>query len=143
MRIIKLSKEEFKDKVSIKEFFFSDLPNRENPGAFYLTKGRLSSEKFSFGEKIVFSYEGKAIFISESASDILDSNDQDKDKYPTYFQVNLEKLIDVTDKSISLEHIEDLFKFYSGEYKNLLKSQGWPMIEDTTFTELLWRYFQL
>jgi hypothetical protein len=136
MRIIKLSQKDkdFPDRNRVDFYFQSKLPNRNPPGRFLLTQGRVAKEGIEIGEPLVFSYKTEITYIALAASGRIDNSDDDVDKYPYYFVVDMESLAPAKG---TLSDIESLLS-KAGIEKNIVRAQGWPRIQDSPLTENIW-----
>jgi hypothetical protein len=135
MRIIKLSDKDkdFPTRESVDYYFQHKLPNRNPPGKFLLTKGRIAKDGIESGEQLIFSYKTEILYISLSASGRLDNFDKDADTYPFYFLVDIES---ITPARGFLSDIESIC-LEAEINKNIVRSQGWPRIQEPV-TEIIW-----
>ncbi|MCB0195750.1 MAG: hypothetical protein KDJ65_27620 [Anaerolineae bacterium] len=135
MRIIKLSEEIFSDLDDVMEFFRDYLPQRDPPGKFRITEGRIAQGGLEPGEEVLFSYNGKIYFMAQSATGRLANEDKHKDEYPFYFLVDMDTLRPV---GMSLHDVEQRYHHETGETKSLVQTRGWPKIENEGFTTSFW-----
>lgn len=139
MRIIKLSpgnSQHFKDKKSVISFFTKELSSRTEKGKFRIPKGVLDEKKFKVGEKLLFSYNKEILFASVSKSEKLQNNDEYKKELPFYFLVDTDNLHQVSE--LTLDDLEQkIRKIFPG--KNIVKSEGWPIIDENSKTNKLWK----
>ncbi|MDM8524774.1 hypothetical protein QUF80_15505 [Desulfococcaceae bacterium HSG8] len=136
MRIIKLSKEEFPSLNKVKEFFYEYLPSTTPVGKFMLTKRRIAKKGLEQGEKILFSYDSTIRYIAQTASTVLRNEDEKyREKYPSFFLVDLDTLHQA---EFSLYEFEKKLHEKTSETKSIVRSQGWPTIPDSQFTEEFW-----
>ena len=126
MRVIKLSPNDpamlTRDMVIV--FFQETLGKRKPSGQFFLTKGRIAQNGISLGERLLFTYQGECIYQARAASGRTANEAANKDRYPFYFCVNVETIVDATG---SLQDVEAKLSLAG---KNLVKTQGWPIIND-------------
>ena len=126
MRIIKLSPNDpdmlTRDMVVV--FFQETLGKRKPSGQFFLTKGRIAQYGISPGERLLFTYQGECIYQARAASGRSANENADKNWYPFYFCVNVKTIVDVAG---SLQDVEAKLSLAG---KNLVKTQGWPIIND-------------
>ena len=136
MRIIKLSDKDidFPDRKRVEFYFQSKLPDRNPPGKFLLTKGRVAKDGIEIGEQIIFSYKTEITHIALSASGRIDNTDDDKNMYPFYLVVDMDSLFPAKG---NLSDIESMFS-KAGIEKNIVRTQGWPSIPDSPVTENIW-----
>jgi hypothetical protein len=135
MRIIKLSDKDkdFPNRESVDYYFQHKLPNKNPPGKFLLTKGRIAKDGIERGEQLVFSYKTEILYIALSTSDRMDNLDKDSDTYPFYFLVDMDS---ITPARGFLSDIE-LICLEAEMDKNIVRSQGWPRIQEPV-TEIIW-----
>ena len=136
MRIIKLSNKDksFPDRKRVDSYFLKKLPNRNPPGKFRLTQGRVAKDSIEIGEKLIFSYKTEIIYIGLSASGRIDNSDEDMDMYPFYFIIDIDSLVPAKG---NLSDIESMF-LKAGIKKNLVSTRGWPRIQDSPVTKSVW-----
>ena len=129
MRIIKLSPDDpdmiTRDMVSV--FFQEKLAKRHPAGQFFLTSGRMSEHGISPGERLLFTYQGECICQARAATGRMKNESENCDQYPFYFCLDLAT---VANASGSLQVLEDSLKGAKMLDKNLVRSQGWPTIDD-------------
>ncbi|MCB0170064.1 MAG: hypothetical protein KDJ97_05885 [Anaerolineae bacterium] len=135
MRIVKLSEEIFSDLESVMRFFRDYLPQRDPPGKFRITEGRITQDGLEPGEEMLFSYNGTIYFIAQSATGRLENEDEHQNEYPFYFLVDMDTLRPV---EISLHDVEQRYHQETGETKSLVHTRGWPKIENETFITSFW-----
>ena len=129
MRIIKLSPNDpdmiTRDMVNV--FFQEKLAERHPAGQFFLTSGRVSEHGISSGERLLFTYEGECVCQARAATGRMKNEGENRDTYPFYFCLDLAT---VANTSGSLQELEDNLKNAKMLSKNLVRSQGWPTIND-------------
>ena len=135
MRIVKLSEDIFPDLESVMVFFRDYLPERNPPGKFRITEGRITEDGLEPGEEILFSYNGRIYFRAQSATGRLKNEDEHQNEYPFYFLVDMDTLRPV---GISLHDVEQRYHQETGETKSLVQTRGWPKIENETFVTSFW-----
>ncbi len=135
MRVVKLSEKIFPKLEDVMVFFRDCLPERDPPGKFRITKGRIAQDGLEPEEEILFSYNGRIYFIAKSKTVRRKNEDKDKNEYPFYFLVNMNELHSV---NISLHDVEQRYHQETGETKSLVQTQGWPKIENETFVAGFW-----
>lgn len=127
MRIIKLSNDDrdFNEDKDVANYFEIKLLNR-NKGKFYLTKGKIAKKDGLFiREPIVFSYKKKIVYVARADSVVKPNEEPQPDKYPYYFDINLDSIVRGKGTLASLE--KELFD--KGLYTNKIDgSQGWNKI---------------
>jgi hypothetical protein len=135
MRIIKLSNrdKDFPDRKSVDNYFQHKLPNRNPPGKFLLTKGRLAKDGIKIGEQLIFSYKTEIVYIAFSASERMENFDNDGDMYPFYFIIDMDSLVSAKGYLSDIESI----CAKAGIEKNIVRAQGWPHIQESV-TEIIW-----
>jgi len=80
MRIIKLSSKDpdMQTKADVRTFFDDYLPREASPaGKFLLTRGRIAEDGLSIGEKLVFSYHPKLVYLGHAASGVAPNTEPD------------------------------------------------------------------
>ena len=131
MRIIKLSPNDHdmitRDMVSV--FFQEKLAKRHPVGQFFLTSGRMSENGIAPGERLLFTYLGECIYQARAATGRMKNEEENSDIYPFYFCLDMETFANA---SGSLQELEDNLKNAKLLSKNLVRSQGWPTINDTS-----------
>ncbi len=135
MRIIKLSKKDpdFPDRSSVDDYFQNKLPNRNPPGKFLLTKGRITETGISKGELLVFSYETEITYVAKAASYRLPNSNYDNKKYPFYFIVDIESISKAKGDLVDIEAA-----LPKKVKKNIVHTQGWPRIPDSPEIYDIW-----
>lgn len=128
MRIIKLSDrdKDFPNCESVGYYFQYKLPNRNPPGKFLLTKGRVAKNGIEIGEQLIFSYKSKILYLALSASGRRDNLDEDVDMYPFYFVVDMSTITPVKGSLTGIESICSK----ANVHKNIVRTQGWPSIPE-------------
>jgi hypothetical protein len=135
MRIVKLSKDIFPDLESVMVFFRDYLPERNPPGKFRITEGRIAQDGLEPGEEILFSYSGRIYFMAQSATGCLRNEDEHRNKYPFYFLIDMDTLCPV---GMSLHDVEQRYHQETSETKSLVRTRGWPRIENEIFVTSFW-----
>lgn len=120
---------------TVDSFFNEKLPNRNPPGQFLLTKGRISAKGISPGEMLVFSYNGDIVYLALSLSERQENTGPEAREYPYYFCVDIATII--SGKG-NLKQIENEIK----ASKNIVKTQGWPTIKDSPEIKKIWNQFK-
>src|SRR5438874_2374672 len=90
MRIVKLSTGEFPNASNVRQFFLEDLPKRNPKGKFRITPGRIA--QLGDGERLIFTHKARVVFTGLASSNVLESSDDQRQKYPFYFTVDLPSL---------------------------------------------------
>jgi len=134
MRVIKLSPNDkhMLTRENVDWFFQSHLKEREPVGQFFITKGRISKNGIQPGETLVFTYLGDIVYIARSASIRLETAGSHANKYPFFFCVDVDSIKATSGKLFELEKMlrnEGLLN------RNLVKSQGWPILEETDISK--------
>lgn len=134
MRIIKLSKKDpdFPYRSSVDDYFQNKLPNRNPPGKFLLTKGRIAENGISKGELLVFSYKTEIIYVAKAGSCRLPNLSDDNKKYPFYFIVDMNSIFNAKGDLANIEAALPKVK------KNIVHTQGWPRIPDSPEIYDIW-----
>jgi len=135
MRIVKLSQEEFATLDCVRRFFMDEIRHRTPPGKFRVTPGRIARAALEFGEPLVFTYEARVVFTALAGSELLSNDDQQRQKYPSYFVVDLETLREADD---DFHDVERQYNALTGADINLVKSQGWNRLDDSIHTQSIW-----
>lgn len=133
MRVIKLNTtKEFPALEDLERYFDNDLPSRNPPGKFRLTKGRIAEDGLQPGERVIFSYKCCVCFVAYAASGRMENTDEYQNDYPYFFIIDLDH---VRQTNFSLQKLEDRLLHKSNEKKYIVRTQGWPRISDTKITE--------
>ncbi|MBW2621529.1 MAG: hypothetical protein JRD68_01365 [Deltaproteobacteria bacterium] len=138
-----MSKEdqEMKNEAMVHRYFLSTLKARTPPGQFLMTKGRMSRGGIHPGEKIVFSYYKKIMYLSVAATGREDYRGSQKWlplNYPHYFCVDMDSL--VPGKS-TLDKFEHRVRIKCLHDKNIVQAQSWPRLEDSEELDKIWHEF--
>jgi hypothetical protein len=136
MRIIKLSPKDvdFPNRESVDEYFNNILRGRDVAGKFLLTKGRISANGITAGETIIFSYETEITHIAKASSGRRENFDLDRESYPYYFLVDVNTIVPAKGYLYAVESsLAEL-----GIIKNIVRTQGWPLIPDTPKVAEIW-----
>lgn len=146
MRIIKLSPNDV-DMYSreMVDHYFQFRLNRVRPvGQFLLTKRRIAENGISPGEMLIFSYRGEIVYLALAASSRMDTEGQEALNYPYYFCVDVDTIVPGRGTLNDLEEAlaaEGLLK------KNIVRSRGWPIIEEENDTlsklKRIWGAFRI
>ena len=132
MRLIKLSREEFGTADELEKYFSETLPNRNPPGLFRITNGRISEDGLLPGETILFSYNNNICFITTAKTGRMSNTympDEDN-KYPYCFKIDLPP----RKASIPLEDLERKLQEMIS-FKKSYKGSGWTKIPDGELTD--------
>ena len=136
MRIIKLSPNDsdFPDRDSVDEYFNIKLPSRNPTGQFLLTQGRIAKDGIVNGELIIFSYKTEITHIAKAASGRLVHSQENSGTYPFYF------LVDTSTICLAHGNLSDVEAalYKAGIKKNIVRSQGWPHIQDSLAVDQIW-----
>jgi len=135
MRIIKLGTSEFSNFEEIEFFFSDDLPNRKPSGKFLIPSPLIGKSGIETGEQLLFSFKGIIYFAALSASQRMDNQDKNADKYPYYFLIDLKSLKRI---NISLIEIEEILLQHD-KAMSIVKSRSWPKITDISVVKLIWQ----
>jgi hypothetical protein len=138
MRIVKMTEHEFEDRDQIDQFFEEYLFKRSPAGKFRMlctnndASPKISDNSLSIGEVLIFTFKNDIVWISESASSRIDNKEDEEEidlsEYPYYFTINMEKNRRVN--SVPLKVFEKELKTIYPKLQNLVKSQGWPTIQE-------------
>lgn len=135
MRIVKLSKRaEFADLNAVREFF-AELPSRTPPGKFRLPDGWIAKDHFNPNERLIFTFEGRAVFIGRSQSGVLPNEDEYRHDYPSYFVVDTDSLREL---DVDLSDLEQKYNAAAQE-KRGFRGQGWTLLAESPATDAVWR----
>jgi hypothetical protein len=75
------------------------------------------------------------VFTARAASGLVPNDDEERDKYPTYFVVDRVTLRDADEP---LQSLERWYNAATGPGVNLFATQGWNKLPDSTHTENVW-----
>lgn len=133
MRVIKLSPKDpdMSNRAMVDAYFHQVLQERTPAGQFLLTRGRISKDGIQSDERIVFTYLGEVTYQARSLTGRLENSDKAaSERYPHYFCVNLDS---IQEGAKSLHELEDELKNANliPADQNLVKSQGWPIVEES------------
>lgn len=109
------------------KYFRESLPQRQPPGLFLLTAGRIAERGIAEGELLVFSYNGEIVYIGQAASERMNNNGPEHTQYPFYFLVDVHSLRRGCGR---LEDLEAQLRAAGFSDKNIARTQGWPVIEE-------------
>ena len=130
MRIIKLSPNDpdMMTREKVTTFFREKLKRRTPSGQFFLTQGRIAEKGITPGERLLFTYNGECVYQARAASGRTKTEGSESSQYPFYFCVDEQSIVDAVG---SLQDFENGLKQRGLLDKNLVRSQGWPKIDDT------------
>ncbi len=134
MRVIKLG-DEFPTREDALRFFRTELWERTPPGKFRVTAGRIAAGALEPREPLLFTHCGRVLFTARAGSGLVDNDDGERDRYPSYFVVDRESLREVDEPVVV---IEEQYNAAAGTAVNISRSQGWNRLEDSAHTELVW-----
>jgi len=139
MRIVKMTEHEFNSVQEIDDFFENRLPKRKDVGRFRMlctsdkAKPKIGKNGLREGERLLFTFKNKIIWIGKAATGRYPNiKDEKKDylkKYPFYFVVKIDTLRKLK-KPKPLKDFENELRAIYPDLKNLVKSHGWPIIEE-------------
>ncbi len=143
MRIIKLSKidPEMKNENMVHNYFLTKLKATNPPGQFLMTKGRMGKDGIRPGEKIVFSYYKKILYLGVATTgreDYAGPQCWSPLDYPHYFCVNVDTLVPAQGTLDKFEHRVHLKGLHD---KHIVQAQGWPRLEDSKELDKIWNEF--
>jgi hypothetical protein len=130
MRVIKLSPNDTREKVDW--YFQTHLRERVPVGQFLLTKGRISKNGIQPGESLVFTYLGEIVYVAQSMSARMETVGDKAYQYPYHFCVDIDSIRAASGK---LSALEDVLRSEGILNRNLVKSQGWPIVKETDTTK--------
>jgi hypothetical protein len=130
MRVIKLSPNdvEMQTRENVDLYFQTLLKERIPAGQFFLTKGRISKNGIKPGESLVFTYLGEIVYLARSASTRMETEGSHAYQYPYYFCIDVDSINSAHGK---LSALEDALRLGGLIDRNLVKSQGWPIVKET------------
>jgi hypothetical protein len=136
MRIIKLSDhdKEFPDRASVDTYFANTLPNRNPVGQFFLTSGRIAHGGIAPGEPLIFSYKTEIVYAARAASGRLPNSQNNNNLYPFYFVVDMATISVAQGMLSDVEHALAA----AGINRNIVRTQGWPIIHDLQIAQNIW-----
>lgn len=142
MRIIKLSHKDpdMETQEMVDHFFNVTLNERTPPGKFRLTETRIGKDGMYIGEKLIFTYKGKIVYVAESKSGRIVNSDKDLIEYPYLFLIDMSSLIKAKGDLIELEKILFSKKLIN---KNIVQSQGWPKLDDSEELFSIWETLKM
>ncbi len=131
MRIIKLSQNDpdMATLEMVNAFFEKKLkePKRQPIGKFRLTKGRFSQDGIGSGERLLFTYLGDCIYQARSASGRIENEDEYQERYPHFFCIDMDSVVETEYKLQELERELTERGFLT---KKLVGTQSWPSVDD-------------
>ena len=142
MRIIKLSNKDpdMRTEAYVRKFFENYLPRKASPaGKFSLPRGRIAEDGLSIGEKLVFSYQSKLVYLGHAASGVAPNTEPGDDGYPLFFLVDAQRIYRARG---TLQDFEDALREKGLLQKNIVKCQGWPTLEDSPELDKIWQLFR-
>lgn len=133
MRIIKLNTtKEFPTLEKLEYYFEHELPLLNPPGKFLMPKRWIAEDGLQRGERVLFSYKRCVRFIANAVSGSMKNTDEYQNSYPFFFVIDLDT---VRQTNFSLQKLEDRLRDEAGETKCIVRTQGWPIINDTKVNE--------
>ena len=142
MRVVKLSPADpdMRTEKDVRRFFKKYLPHEASPlGRFLLTRGRIAEDGLSIGEKLVFSYQTKLVYLGHAASGTAPNSNPAEGEYASFFLVDVERIYPA---SGTLQEFEDAVREKGLYQKNIVKTQGWPRLEDSPELDEVWQSFK-
>jgi hypothetical protein len=142
MRIIKLSDkdQDMRDEKAVQSFFENYLPYKACPrGRFEITRGRIAKDGLSISEKLVFTYQSKLVYLGYAASEVARNTEPNNDTYPSFFLVDVQRIYPAQG---TMQNFEETLRDKGLLKKNILNSQGWPRIEDSSELDKIWELFK-
>ena len=138
MRIVKLSKKDpsFATPDGVRHFFLDEIQHRKPPGKFRVTAKKIKQDKLRSGEPLVFTYQSRVVFTARAASGLLRNDDEERQRYPNYFVVDLATLREADE---DFYHVERQFNQATGSAKNLVRNQAWNPLPDSVHTQQVWQ----
>ena len=129
MRVIKLSPDDtdMKTREKVDWFFLTHLHERRPEGQFFFPKGRIAEDGIQPGEWLIFTYLGSIVYIARSASNRLESKGNNAHLFPFYFCIDTNS---IRQAKGSLSALEDILRRKEILDCNLVKSQGWPIVDE-------------
>ncbi len=136
MRFVKLSNEDpdFTTLDGVRDFFLKKIPQRTPPGKFRVTPRRISPERLHPGEPLVFTYQGRVVFTAKAGSGLLRNEDEEYQRYPRYFVVDLTTLCEANE---DLSQVQERLKAIG--LSGSLFSEGWNIFPNSVETQHLWQ----
>jgi len=130
MRVIKLSPDDvdMTTPEKVAWYFEEHLAERDPCGQFLLTKGRIREDGIAPADLLVFSYLGDIVYIAHAASERMDTEGRDADKYPHFFCVDVDTIRKAAGR---LSELEDALREAGLCDINLARTQGWPNIDES------------
>ncbi len=137
MRIVKLSDLDpsFDTLDGVRAFFFHEIWKRTPPGRFRVTRGRIAQAGLKPGEPLVFTFRRRVVFTARAETELLPNDDEERQKYPSYFVVNLDTLREVDG---DLRDVQRQYAKGTGEAIVLVGSRGWNTLPDSEVTSRIW-----
>ncbi|HYV37563.1 MAG TPA: HNH endonuclease [Gemmataceae bacterium] len=141
MRIVKLTNAEarFTTLDGVRRFFLEEMPSRTPPGKFRVTPGRIAKDGLEPGEPIVFTFQARVVFTARAASGLLSNDDEESEKYPTCFLVDLSTLCEANE---DFHDVERRYNQAASASVILVESQGWNSLPDSVHTDAIWTWLR-
>lgn len=144
MRIVKLSEDDVEMRTiqMVRDFFEKRLPSMTPPGQFLMTKGRISKNGIRRGEKLVFSYRGAIVYLGVAASGRQIYTGKQlwlPLEYPYFFLIDTNRIY--RGKGTLDDFEREVFRL-NLHSKHIVRSQGWPHLEDSQTLSELWDQFK-
>lgn len=128
MRIIKLKETEL--RMSIEEYFISELFNRNPRGLFIFPQKMIRAHSLQIGDTILFSLKGTVRYVATTLTGMEENTYLFKENYPCCFQIDVANLKPV---SFHLNDFEKELRMQSLTSKSLNR-QGWVELEENEQT---------
>src|SRR5690554_4052753 len=131
MRIVKLGTRPptgFATLDDVRRFFFTEIRERNPPGRFDVTPGRIAQNGLELDEALVFTYRARVVFTARAGSGLLPNVDEDRHEYPSYFVVEYDTLREADE---DVHDIERQYNEAMGARLNVVETQGWNRLSDS------------
>jgi len=87
------------------------------------------------GEPLIFTYKGDIVYVAKASSGRFTNLSSERDKYPFYLIVDVNTIAPAQG---SLAVLEFMLRNLGVLKKNILRTQGWPQIEDSPEVNQIW-----
>ena len=134
--IVKLRTQDFDDEDEVHVFFKEELRSRTD-GKFRIPAGWIAADGPHANEPLLFSYHAVVLYSAKARGGRRGNFDAHRDRYPYYFEVDVESICPVR-RGVTLQELQERLERVTGTKRNIAKSQGWNSIPDSEATDGLW-----
>src|SRR5579884_3427730 len=138
MRFVKLARGEFGTIDAVRRLFREVIPKRTPPGKFRVTPGHIARDGLKPDEPLVFVYRTRVVLTARADSELLPNDDEERQRCPSYFVVNLDTL---SEADVDLYEVERQYNEAAGADVGLV-GQSWNRLPDSAHTRAVWTWLR-